>query len=158
MLPDAGYLYACDRKWWDYHLDRVRATFKGKLYTQFRTADEKKWCDSQGLTALRGEHTPGLGRDMLHFNANSGAQAINLAYLLGATRIVLLGYDMGATGGRNHWFGDHPRGFNSGKYENYVSHFNRLASDLEREGVEVINCTRQTNLTQFKRADIEAVL
>lgn len=157
-MPDAEYLYACDRRWWEHHLEQVRQSFKGKLYTQYRTADEKKWCESQGLTALKGEHRAGLGREILHFNANSGAQAINLAYLLGATRIVLIGYDMGKTGGRNHWFGDHPKGFAHGKYEDYVRHFDRLAADLEHEGVEVINCTRQTRLTQFRRAEIESVL
>lgn len=155
MLPDADYLYACDRHWWNHHIDAVRKGFKGKLYTQYRTEDERRWAENEGLTAVKGEHSPGLGKNMLHFNANSGAQAINLAYLFGATRIVLLGYDMGKTGGRNHWFGNHPKGLNDGSYENYVEHFTRLASDLSGEGVEVINCSRETNLHQFKRSTVD---
>lgn len=157
MLPDADYLYACDRRWWDCHLEDVKATFKGELYTQWRTEPERDWAVQSGITALQGVHNKGLGRDKLHFNANSGAQAINLAYLLGATRIILLGYDMGATG-NTHWFGSHPEGLRNGNYGGYVANFNRLAADLEQEGVEVINCTRHSALHQFHRADIGVVV
>lgn len=94
---------------------------------------------------------------MLHFNANSGAQAINLAYLMGATRIILLGYDMGATG-QSHWFGSHPKGLNNGNYAGYVRNFTKLAADLRYEGVEVINCTRTTALTQFPRAELSSII
>ena len=159
MVPDADYLYACDQRWWETHLDDIRATFKGKLYTQWHNNEQKDkvWADSQGITAIRGAHVKGLGREIIHFNGNSGAQAINLAYLLGATRIILLGYDMGATG-NTHWFGSHPKGMANGNYSQYVANFNRLADDLKREGVEVINCTRKTALNQFKRAELGSVL
>lgn len=94
-----------------------------------------------------------MGKSLIHYNSNSGAQAINLAYLLGASRIILLGYDMGATG-NTHWFGRHPKGLSTGRYGNYIPEFTRLAADLSNEGVEVINCTRKTALTQFRRADL----
>ena len=159
MLPDAEYLYACDRQWWDIHLEDVRRVFKGKLYTQWHDSEEKDraWAESEGINAIQGCHAKGLGSDRLHFNSNSGAQAINLAYLLGATRIILLGYDMGATG-NTHWFGDHPAGLRNGRYEQYVETFTRLAEDLKRAGVEVINCTRKTALHQFRRAELSAIL
>jgi hypothetical protein len=159
MLPEAEYLYACDREWWNIHLADVRKVFKGKLYTQWHNPEEKdrEWAESEGITAIKGCHAKGLGSDRLYFNSNSGAQAINLAYLLGATRIILLGYDMGATG-NSHWFGDHPKGLRNGKYEQYVDTFTRLAEDLKRAGVEVINCTRRTALHQFRRAELSAVL
>lgn len=159
MLPDADYLYACDRQWWDIHLAEVRKVFTGKLYTQWHDSEgkDRAWAESEGITAIQGCHAKGLGSDLLHFNSNSGAQAINLAYLLGATRIILLGYDMGATG-NTHWFGDHPKGLRNGKYEQYVETFTRLAEDLKRAGVEVINCTRQTALTQFRRSTITDIV
>lgn len=153
MVPDADYLYACDKQWWDIHLPDVRKVFRGKLYTQWHTKEGKEWADSEGITAIEGCHGTGLGRDRIVFNNNSGAQAIGLAYLLGAERIVLLGYDMGATG-NTHWFGSHPKGLRNGNYSNYVQTFTRLAEDLKREGVEVVNCTRQTALTQFRTAEL----
>ena len=158
-MVDADYLYACDQRWWEFHLDDVKANFKGKLYTQWhnREQKDKAWAESHGITAIQGAHVKGLGRDIIHFNGNSGAQAINLAYLLGATRIILLGYDMGATG-NTHFFGSHPKGMANGNYNQYVANFNRLADDLKREGVGVINCTRKTALTQFKIAALSDVL
>lgn len=94
---------------------------------------------------------------MLHFNSNSGAQAINLAFLKGAGRIILLGYDMQNTGGKSHWFGDHPKELTNCNYATYTPRFNKLSADLEKEGVEVINCSRVTGLTQFKRSTIDEV-
>lgn len=111
-----------------------------------------------GIIPVKGENRPGLGEAILHFNANSGAQAINLAYLKDATRIILLGYDMQKTNGKNHWFGDHPKGMHNGNYSGFVSHFDRLAEDLKSAGVEVINCTRETALYQFKRAALSEAL
>ena len=154
IVEDADYLYACDLHWWKMHIDAIKSTFKGQLYCQWHRDDEKAFAKERGITAIPGVHARGLGREKLHFNNNSGAQAINLAYLLGARRIILLGYDMGATG-NSHWFGSHPKGLSNGNYSNYVTAFDRLAEDLKYEGVEVINCTRKTALTQFKRGVID---
>lgn len=106
-----------------------------------------------------GRHGEGLGRKVMHFGDNGGYQAINLAYLWGARRILLLGYDMQLTGGMRHWFGDHPPPLNSGSdYSNWIRKFRRLAADLEAEGVQVINCSRETALDCWPRMEIERAL
>lgn len=138
-------------------MEAIKSTFKGKLYGQWRTDDEKEYAAQNGITALQGAHNRGLGRELIHYNSNSGAQAMNLAYLLGASRIILLGYDMGATGNM-HWFGSHPKGMQNGNYSSYVQCFTRLAEDLANEGVQVINCTRQTALHQFERAELREII
>lgn len=99
----------------------------------------------------------GLGRDCLHYGNNSGYQAINLAYLFGAKRIILLGYDMHAIGPR-HFFGEHPGSLSSGSdYADWIPRFNQLAADLKSEGVEVINCTRSTALHCFPELSIDVI-
>lgn len=148
-------MYACDEGWWRVHLEDVRQNFNGQLYTQWHTEKTKEFAEREGLNAIQGRGRPGLGRGVLHHGSNSGYQAINLAYLLGATRIFLLGYDMGWTGGKTHWFGDHGKGLSNVDPKGFVRHFDSLARDLEAEGVEVVNLTRETNLTQFKRASID---
>lgn len=157
-MPDAAHLYACDQKWWRVHIEQVKAGFRGKRYTQWRDPSEKAYAEEHGIIPLQGASNAGLGRDKLHYGQNSGYQAINLAYLLGATRIILLGYDMQKTGGKDHWFGSHPQGLINGNYSDFVHNFTQLAEDLRAEGVEVINCSRETALTQFKRADLCAAL
>lgn len=77
---------------------------------------------------------------------------------MGAGTIILLGYDMQRTGGKAHFFGDHPKGMTNGAYEGFVSRFDSLAADLNSEGVTVLNCTRETRLHQFERADLDTCL
>ena len=64
---------------------------------------------------------------------------------------------MGNTGGRNHWFGDHPKGMTNGNYQGFVRRYDKLAEDAAKLGVEIINCSRSTNLDQFKRATIDDI-
>lgn len=91
---------------------------------------------------------------------NSGYQAVGIAVLAGARRIVLLGYDMKpGPRGEEHWFGKHPRGLNSPTAHLPImrGNFSKLAPALEQKGIEVINCSTDTALTCFKRLPIESV-
>lgn len=106
-----------------------------------------------------GENSPGLGRDKIHFGGNGGYQVINLAYLWGASRMVLLGYDMQRTGGASHWHGDHPRGLlKSSPYEQWIKRFGDLAADLWKEKINVVNASRETALQCFPRMPLEEAL
>lgn len=147
-------LYACDDKWWErYHAEVVESGFGGELWTQ-----DNRSAQRFRLRRVQGAQGHGLGKSMVHWGGNSGYQCINLAYLWGALRIVLLGFDMQKTDGKAHWFGDHPKGLHkTSPYEQWVAKFGRLAADLSEEGVEVINATRETALRCFVRAPIGAV-
>lgn len=116
----------------------------------------KRW----DLNIIPGAHGKGLGEDRIHYGSNSGYQAINLAYLWGAGQIVLLGYDMQTTGGKQHWFGDHPAGPMQcqSNYSGFMGNFTKLAEDLAARGVDVVNCTRETALTCFRRDSLDNVL
>ena len=93
---------------------------------------------------------------------NSGAQAINLAYLLGARRILLLGFDMRrAAGTPSHWFGEHPPALNRpNTYERWVQGMWRMAYDLSEAKVEVLNGCHDSALPHWPRltrAQVEAL-
>lgn len=154
-LIDANYQYACDQKWWSAHLP---INGKAKKYTQVESPSDIEWAESRGIIPVAGISKAGLGLDKIHHNHNSGAQAINLAYLLGARRIILLGFDMQWTDNKSHFFGDHPAVLRNVNPTIHIPHFTQLAAELEREGVEVINCTRETALHQFRRATLEQVI
>ena len=88
---------------------------------------------------------------------NSGAGAIAMAAKAGATRVILLGYDCQRTGGKAHWHGDHPPMLgNAGSMPKWPDQFKRLAASIE--GVEVINCSRETALRAFVRMPLEDAL
>lgn len=74
--------------------------------------------------------------------------------MFGAARIILLGYDMGATGGRLHWHPDHGGRLHNplpGKFKDWVANFNKLAGFCP---VPIVNCSRATALNCFPRVDL----
>jgi hypothetical protein len=155
LCPGAEYLYACDERWWRHHWDGI--TFHGERWTQVHNTATQEFAEAFGLRYKTGKGGSGLGRNCIHHGGNSGYQAINLAYLLGAGTIILLGYDMGATG-NTHFFGSHPPSMSNGSYKSFVPRFDQLSKDLHAEGVEVINCTPTTALTQFRRCSLPDAL
>ena len=101
-------------------------------------------------------------RSVIHQGSNSGYQAINLAVHLGVKRIVLLGYDMQlGPDGQVHHHGPHPKGMNNpegGLFKAWVERFATIVPDLERAGLEIINCTPNSALRCFPMAKLEEVL
>lgn len=154
IAPWADYLYACDCNWWRHHYDDVKETFSGELWTQ-----DKAWTGDfpEGVNVIQSASEKGLSDDpnVIHQGANSGYQAINLAYHFGAKTILLLGYDMSGKG--SHWFGKHQgEGLSaSTDYSGLVSNFATIKP--ENHGIEIINCTRRTAL-KFMRADLDEAL
>jgi len=157
LAPWADVLYACDERWWKWQYrghTREIAAFAGVRYSIDPRAG--KWPHVQ---VLRNTGRAGLERDpsALRHGHNSGYQAVNLAVHFGAARILLLGYDMQATGGHEHWFGHHPMVKRS-PYGLFRQHFQEIVKPLREAGVEVWNCSRATALDVFPRLDLETAL
>jgi hypothetical protein len=114
------------------------------------------------VTVLRNTGPDGLETDPTGLRAgkNGGYQAINLAVHLGATRILLLGYDMSLSAdGRSHWFGEHPPTVRDySPYAEMRDLFETLRQPLALAGVEVWNCSRRTALTAFPVVELEHAL
>ena len=147
----ADVLYACDYKWWNMHYEHI--LFNGELWTQDLRAKREF-----GLNWVLGKSKSGLGSDCVHFGGNSGYQAINLAYLWGAKRIILLGFDCKAVNGKTHWFGQHPNGLNQNQgFLTWLSNFRQLADDLIINDIEVINCSPDSALTYFNQSSITEI-
>jgi hypothetical protein len=150
LAPWADILYACDLKWWVWH--KGAPDFEGLKYTM-----DKKAAEKYSLNYIEGGPGNALSDmpDKIHTGSNSGAQAINMAFLLGAKRIVLTGYDMKiAKSGASHWFGDHPDQTRS-PYVKFIQSFEQIA---KQNLVEIVNCTRDTALTCFPQMNIRDAL
>ena len=150
-------LYACDATWWNEYAGVPH--FEGLKYTQDDCA-----LVYPTVTYIRSVNKPGLSfnRSIIHQGANGGYQAINLAVHFGVNRIILLGYDMQeGPDGQKHHHGDHPKGMTNpdkGNYGRWIDAFGTMEPDLNRAGVEVINCTLDSALTCFPMAKLEEVL
>jgi len=162
LAPWADVLYACDLKWWDkYHKDVKASGFAGEKWAWENNRENVEKVKAHGLQTVSIEGQAGLSKEKfkVYSGGNSGYQAINLAYHFGARKIILLGYDMQETDGNKHWFGSHPKELGDPvSWDTWQSYFNVLAEALEKEGVEVINCSRETGLTCFPRMTIEQAL
>jgi hypothetical protein len=154
LAPWADYHYFCDKKWHDWHKDRADyQAYTGQRITQDDVIEP-------GIWKVAGKAGKGLSDspDLIHYGQNSGYQALNIAWLMGARRILLLGYDMKfAANGASHWFGDHPDKIRS-NYPSWLTGFSQAAEQLHAAGVEVINCSPDTALICFNRASLASVL
>lgn len=154
LAPFADVLYACDGAWWKAHATEVFAAFpnRARLWTQDKNAATEHGIQFVASTSTRGlSRKPGL----IHQGMNSAYQAINLAFLWGARRFILLGVD--CRGG--HWHGEHPAPLNrSLPHKQWIERFADLARDLKVEGVDVVNCSPGTALRAFPLGDLDVEL
>lgn len=83
---------------------------------------------------------------------NSGFAALNLAVLLGANPIYLLGFDMRGSNGKQTWHHDgYPTNNGANVYPEYIKEFERIAPELAERGIEVINLNKNSSLKCFKK-------
>jgi hypothetical protein len=161
LMPWADALYGCDPRWWDHHKDC--AGFAGEKWSthQDDAANGKlKQAEAYGLRLVKGEHGSIFSTDpsVIRYGSNSGFQAINLAILKGCKRIVLVGFDMQRTGGKGHFFGEHPKGLAAHThYEQFIRHFADAAKRMPA-GVKIVNATSSTALTCFSMRSLEDAL
>ena len=153
------YHYACDTKWWRNHYVQTHAhTYK---YSLKKDKGDEGYKDVRQME--RG-HRNCLSSEwpILCTGGNSGYQVVNLAYLLGYTKIILLGYDMQNTNGRCHWHGNHQfcGSTNPAKntFKKWREDFNKMANIIEKMDLQVINSTRKTALECFPKVPLEEVL
>ena len=152
------HVYAADPPWWGmYREEIVKEGFKGKLWIPMSKASSDKY----DLNLVPFASKPGLGKDgKVHSGSHSGYQAINLAYMMGAKKILLLGYDMKvANDGKIHFFGSHPKGLRNtpAAYARWIKNYEPLAKDLKDERVEVINCNPDSAIPFFTKVPLKNV-
>lgn len=145
LCPWADALYGFDPAWWNLYIAEVRATFAGRLFTQY-------------LHPRRGVECARLSPKFWSFG-NSGACAGALAIAAGSRRIVLLAYDCGFTAGRSHHHGDHPPELrNCDTLPRWPGQFARLAGWSARRGAVIVNASRVSALDCFPRLPLEQAL
>lgn len=148
----ADFLYACDRAWWETHdgvpgFDGRRVTLKHGAAEPYPGADWLLSAGTQGLESDAGG---------LRTGGNSGYQALNLCAHLGASKILMVGFDMRGDNA-SHWFGQHPdscRKAMIGGFDRMAKHFDTIADPLADRGISVVNCTPGSAITAFPMGDL----
>lgn len=151
--PFAEVIYASDEKWWKWHADALRDQQAYKYSLQ-------KTATHGGAVPLRASGLFGLEEDptALRSGGHSGHAAINLAVHLGASTIILLGYD-GQRGldGAVHHHPPHPDN-RVGGFARMIHALGTLVEPLRQRGIAITNCTPTTAIPHFPTADLADVL
>jgi len=155
--PLSSALFSADTTWickrWG-----VVTSFPGAVYL----AVSGNWgLSAPNVTWMKRLRSSGLSRRWPEVctGGNSGHGAINLAFLLGARRIILLGFDCHPNHRHEHWFGRYDWGgqLDDSTTRRWRENFHTLAIELKREGVAVINANPDSAVDAFPRMSLEEV-
>lgn len=154
--PWAWAMYGADYQWWEKNADKVRE-FAGRKF-----AIDEGAAHRHNLEVLPCEDIqcplPGLSTNpkVLRHGYSGGFQGMQIARAFGAKKILLLGFDYGATGqshGVAATISDTWSDFNL-----MIQSFKQAVPLLNGEGIRVINCTRATSLNCFECMSVEDAL
>jgi hypothetical protein len=160
LLPWADVLYGCDAVWWHHH--KGCPDFSGEKWSTHDdiSNDKREVAAKYGVHLIAGKPADvfSLNPAVLHYGSNSGFQAVNLAILMGAARIVLVGFDMRVVCGKRHFFGDHPAPLNNSvDFSRFVEPFQRAVQSLPSD-LEILNATPGSALQCFPMVSLEDAL
>lgn len=176
LAPWADVHYAADEHWRSWQVEGKAKPLLGLSGEDVKArwasfAGQKCGIDSgngppadDAVHVLRKHQTPqnfGLSLDPREIvtGRNSGFQALNVAVLAGAKRVILLGYDgKKDEGGKRHFFGDHPKVEADVVYPVYCQAMSKAENSLRDAGVEVVNCSPGSAIESFPKMDLREAL
>lgn len=133
LMPWAAVLVANDRKWWLSNPEALE--FSGPKFCAGFLRGTERLIPEAGFPS----------------DCNSGLQGMRVAAMFGASRILLIGFDMKGA----HYFGRHPeplRNTTTARFKVHLRQFRRW------KGPAVINCTPESALIQFPMSTLEREL
>lgn len=89
---------------------------------------------------------------------NTGAAGIDLACKLGASCIVLLGFDMYHSNGQFNWHDEHTRHPVDGKLILYSLRMAGIAYQLEQKDIKVVNTSMKSSIPWWKKQTLSEFL
>lgn len=164
---ECDVMHACNAEFYPLWWERI----KDKPLDRWTTRPEMNG-RLPGVEYIEERWEPGLSRDPSWIAAHhgTGPQLVNIAYLYGCERLLLVGWDMrfhGKTGPRsferrrylgedplteNHW----PRTGPDGEMEGLIREMETINPD--DYGIRIINCTRGSALKCFPMQDLRDAL
>lgn len=163
-VPEADVLFFCDKSFWLWHVLKPEfQAFKGPKITLSNEIGQPD------ILVMKTGMQDGISfhPDMLRTGGNSGYMQVNLAFLYGCKRVILLGYEMapkiikkddGTEEIKTHWFGDHPQKTPPSFFGSVAPHFETMVPDLHAHNLEVINCSVPSAIECFPKKPLREIL
>jgi hypothetical protein len=172
VAPWADVLYAADDRWWAWQLSGVVKSWPWVTFTKQQVSEAIRAFKGQTVTiehptvskfpqfVLKNDGGDGLSErpDAVRTGQNSGYQALNIAILSGAKKILLLGYDMHYPNGKSHAHNGHEVKIAEHSYIRYAKNFSSMQHQLRNLDVQVINCTPGSKINCFTFSTVEKEL
>lgn len=149
-----------DKKWHDtFHKPIAQyVAAGGEVFTQCEAL--VAYSDYPYLKILK-RRPRGLHNDAIGFNGNSGCSAVNLALILGAQRVLLLGFDCRppAINGRSHWHDCRIEAPKAEVYRNFMKGWADISVQLPKSypGCEIINLGPDSEIPFFPKREFKEV-
>ena len=135
LAPWADAIASSDRAWWMANPEAMEMKCQKYCGITFDVPE--------GVTKFEGALS----------GSNSGLLGLKVAVSKGAKKVLLLGFDMGGT----HYFGEHKPPLKNTKTERFAV-FNEQFRRYRPKGVEIINCTPDSQLDAYPKKRLEECL
>lgn len=155
LFPNALVAHHADWAWWEWHQHTFFEIYKGPNPTTCSIGGNKA-AYPPAFKYYQREDRYGLSDNFPFIRgSNAGYQLLNIAYILGAKNIILLGYDLKhGPNGETQWHNEHQRETNTGMWEKkMLPEFNMIAKGLKKVGVNVYNANPDSAITCFEFID-----
>ena len=142
-----------DTNWFD-RFEKRLLNFKGVVFTNLPNFlhTKKPWIWTMKRKKI------GLGVNELGWNANTGALAINLALILGAKIVNLLGFDMGLSDKQEpNWHTESIEKPDKDVYSKFIAAFENVERDRKKlfPNSRIVNVTNGSRLNVFPKVNFD---
>ena len=94
----------------------------------------------------------------ISWNLNSGSASISIAANAGAKRIILLGFDMNPIPNNQHWWHRLYQYQDPPQFNRHIQGFEQIKQDADKRGIEILNASPDSAITQFKKINLQDIL
>lgn len=171
---DPTIIFSMDTRFlnWIFNGTYDRGSFPGLRAKFEKTAAYKVWlltysaslAEDIFIVPVHKSYQDGLGsftlryRDGIGHGNNSGYAALNLAVILGANPIYLLGFDCNRLPDASHWHAGHPVPQNPKHLDSFIPRFETAAAATKKAGIRVVNLNPASALRCFEFGSLEEAL
>jgi hypothetical protein len=156
-------IYWCDDSWACNNLDALESHPCKMRFTSRFNGDgfiTKNIKTTAGATVLRRTGDFGIDPNIDNVRGNnSGAHMINFLTNMKVKRIILLGFDMKIKNGKSHWHSGYGYPLSNNVYTDlFIPSIESMAPAVKLLGVDVINCSIDSDLTCFRKEKFEDLI
>lgn len=152
IVPSCEVLFGADQRWWNENRWNIGRHLGFWKVTRRPLAGKQPY----PVHYVRSEHKGGLSLDPgVIYGRNSGHLALNLALHFGASRVILVGFDLVTDQrGPQNWHTLHSRPANVDAFKTWIGDLELAAPILRKNSISVLNANPNSAINCFEFTDL----